>query len=183
MISKMPLLQLGITYDEIAAGRTSYFPQSNGIRFPTGAIPYTTVPSILFPIRVLRNVNLPAGRYLCKIVGVECASGIVDATTLIFPFQILQLKSPQILRQGGQSGGLLFSNNNAYTLQDCGGERSFYIQLAGGWLELEFTIVQLSMTTRLINSNATWNSAGFAFFILTLDVQLEDVKALYGNAK
>ena len=179
----MPLLQLGITYDDVSNRAFSYFPQSNSTRMEV--LPTTMVPSNRFPIRVLRNVNLPAGRYLCKITGAEVASGLVDTTTLAYPFQIIQIKSPQFVRQGGQSLGLLFANNNAYTLQDCGGERSFYMNLTGSWIELEMTIVQYTMTgtQRTINANANWGLAGFAFFLLTLDVQLEDVKAVYGNAK
>lgn len=185
----MPLLQLGITYDDIFNNKTfSYFPQSNkGIVL--SPIPNSVIPSILpqFSCKVLRNVNLPAGRYKCTIVGVDVCSGFVDTVTFNFQPQIINIKSPQFLRigGGGQGLGFCFSNNNSYSNQDFGGERSFLMNLAGNWIELEMTICQFQAMTgnNTISASSSWGSTQFAFFIMTLNVELEDVKALFGNAK
>lgn len=183
------LLQLGITYDDIFNNKPfSYFPQSNkGIIL--SPIPNSVIPSNLtqFSCRVLRNVNLPAGRYTCTIVGVDVCSGFVDTVTFNFQPQIIQIKSPQFLRMGGggQGLGFCFSNNNSFTNQNLDGERSFLMNLAGNWIELEMNICQFGASTgnNTIQQSASWGTSQFAFFILTLNVELEDVKALYGNAK
>ena len=176
----MVLLQLGITYDDVTNRNFSYFPQSNGsIRMEP--LSSTTALSRNVPIRVLRNVNLPAGRYKCNLTGVDVCSGNPSATTYAFPPQIIQIKSPQFVRQGGQSLGFCFANNNQYSIQDTGNDKFFYMNLTGGWIELEMTILQFSNQT--ISTNAQWAATQFAFIILTLDVELEDVKAMFGNAK
>jgi hypothetical protein len=169
------LLQLGITYDELVRS-FSYFPQSNNSIKLGSTI--STDPS-LNAIRVIRNVNLPAGRYKCTIAGLDVASGDISRVTFNFPSQIFELRSPQITREGGQNTGILFTNNNQYTLQDTGGDRIFYIQLTANWIELNLSLVQYD--SQFINPDAPWSESGFAFFLLTLDVQLEDMKALYGT--
>lgn len=172
----MVLLQLGITYDEVV-GTTSYFPQSNNsIKFGDSAVSLNFTQT---PIRVLRNVNLPSGRYKCKIVGVEIASGYL--ASYAFVPQIIQLKSPQFLTQSGQDQGFLFANNNQYTIQDTGGDRTFYMQTTGNWIELNMSIYQYS--NQDLETNIEWGVSGFAFFVMTLDVMLEDSKCLFGNAK
>jgi hypothetical protein len=83
--------------------------------------------------------------------------------------------------QAGQGQGFLFANNNQYTTQDTGAERTFYMNTTGNWIELSLSIYQYQ--NQDLDVGVAWNVSGFAFFIITLDVQLEDSKCLFGNAK
>lgn len=184
--SKM-MLQLGITYDDLVFNQTSLgqggfsnFPQTYNAPVITDPLFDVHFATSLTPFRVLRNVNLPSGRYKCVISGVEVTSGRPDAT-YAFARQIISIASPQFLRQGGQVAGLPFANNNQYTIQDTGGERSFIMELAGSWIELDISIAQFN--PQLVNEALLWSDAYFAFIILTLDVELENSQALFGNAK
>ena len=85
------------------------------------------------------------------------------------------------MTQGGQGQGFLFANNNQYTIQDTGADRTFYMNTTGNWIELSLSIYQYQ--DQDLDTNIEWGVSGFAFFIITLDVQLEDSKCLFGNAK
>jgi len=184
----MTIIQLYITYDDIiTAGVTT-----NGTTIQAvgaGDASYSIKP------RLLRQVNLYAGKYKVKVDGFHISAGLVNVTSYVDNPQVITIGSSRFEFPYGGSKTLNFSTIVNNCMADLSGKREFYMNSIGGLLDIELSIQQFGQNINAtvaaggvnppynIDKTASWLSSGFAYLILTLEIIPMDVQAQFGNVK
>lgn len=145
-----------------------------------GALPSLT------PVTVRNQVNLYGGRYKAHISGFQIYSGHHTANHPLPSPQIINLNSSKFQFQANGEPGISFSNT---WCGDCSlaGHREFIVDTVGGNIDLTILLQQFgdaSGAPPYVNYNAgTWTNAEFAYILLSLSLEPEDSKALFGQVK
>ena len=179
----MVLFQIVITLDDIlATGQTmngyTVTPVTNGsTTWNNGAT-------------VLRQLNLPGGKYRAKVDGMTFMSGAVNTTNYYQNDQMLVISSDKWGFPGGNRA-LYFTNNSLAIINDIHGHREFEIIHTGGNMDVTFTIQQFGQNINAnvnavnapntLDKTATWTSAQFSYIILSLNLEDCNTQALFGK--
>ena len=183
----MPIAQFVVTLDDLLNNANA---TANGTTVSpvTGAsTSYNNVGT------VLRQLNLPSGRYRVRVDGFNIDCGAINTTSYMINPQVINIDSTKFLFPGGGVSGLNFTNNFSSTMPDLKGHREFIIEATGGIIDLSICIKQFGQAVNAnvaavvapytIDKTATWTSANFAYYILTLDFELCNSQATFGTAK
>ena len=185
----MVLVTFVISYDDIVTTGGVVSPA-----YPSGGSTITyavsTTSSYTNKATVLRNCNLNAGMYRATIEGIQVISGSVNTTNYVFAPQLINISSSAFQFPGNAVQGLTFTNNNTYTHADVGGQREFLVNVGVGNIDLTIYIAQFGtgaagsiVPPYNLNKAYTWADSQFGYFVLSLNLENCDNKALFGDAK
>ena len=181
----MPIAQFIVTWDDIVNNANE---STNGFTtMPiTGAMTSYNNPAI-----VSRQVNLYGGKYRVTVDGFHIDCGAINTTSYMMNSQIININSSKFHLSGSGSPGLNFTNNTYNAMPDLKGCREFEINSPSGQLDLSITISQFGQNVNAnvgavvspytIDKTATWTSANFAYFILTLNFEELNDQATFGT--
>jgi hypothetical protein len=183
----MPLVQFVITLDDIYNNANE---TSNG--FTT--IPVTAAaPSYNSPATVNRPCNLYGGRYRARVDGFHIETGAYNTTTYGQNPQIVYISSSLFHFPAMGQSALAFTTNSYNVMADMTGHREFEINAINGNVDLSISISQFGQAINAnpaavsapftIDRSATWQSAQFAYLILSLHLEPCDSKATFGQVK
>jgi hypothetical protein len=182
----MPLVQFIVTYDDLLDNSNE---TTNG--FTTNKITASTT-SITQAV-LSRNCNLYGGRYRAKVDGFHIESGAYNTTTFGQNPQIIYIGSSRFLFPAMGQNTLAFATNSDNMSPDVYGRREFEIDTINGQVDLSVSITQYGQSINAnpaaviapftVDKTATWGSAQFAYFILSLHLEPCDSKSTFGDAK
>ena len=181
------LLQFVVSYDDLL--NNGAFPNAGTTITPAVA----GSPTYTLPATIIKQVNLYGGNYHVKVAGFDIFSGAMNTTTYEMNPQVIHISSSKFVFPANGVRTLSFTNNGYNSLPSLNGQREFEISAISGNIDLTIQINQFGQNINAntaavvapytIDKTATWTSAQFAYFILSLELTEHDMKEKFSEHK
>lgn len=121
------------------------------------------------PITVLKNINLYQGAYKGNVVGFTYVDNLSRNESAV-NHVLINVNSSRFSFPANANQGLFLCSKSDNVDPHLKGHHCFEINNVGGNIDFQLSLQQFN-ANRTVNNAGTWNTSGFLFLILDLDLE------------